>query len=96
MKRDLAAQLLELGDFDAAHEELKKAAGQLARYWLLCRQVAPLSRPELPLQLQEVGSPELGALLRMFDAEKLPEHAIHCGADQLTRIAAAMEVRVST
>jgi len=51
-------KVLELGDFDAAEEQALSYATHLARAELLKRDVYPASRPELPLQLREVGAEE--------------------------------------
>jgi predicted nucleotidyltransferase len=58
------AKTLEgIGDRDAAHEEGRYAASQLARAVLLSKRVMPASRPELPNQLREVGEDWLGHLV---------------------------------
>ncbi len=64
----LATELLGTGDVDAAREELLLAASHLARAILLRDGMFPLSRPELPDQLQAVDA-ELAKLLRrlIFD-----------------------------
>ena len=61
----LAAELLETGDDDAAGEELLLAASHVARAVLLKTGVFPLSRPELPDQLEAVDA-ELAGLLRQL------------------------------
>ena len=58
----MASALLDTGDVDAASEELLFAASHVARAVLLKRGVFPLSRPELPSQLEDVDS-GLGQLL---------------------------------
>lgn len=68
--------LLEVGDYEAASEELMLAASHVARATLLRRGVFPLSRPELPSQLMEF-EPSLAALLERLikgdvDAGSLP------------------------
>lgn len=50
----IAAELLAMGDVEAAQEELTFAAGHAARAVLLANGVLPLSRPELPDQLEEI------------------------------------------
>lgn len=50
--------VLELGDLDAAEEQALSYATHLARAELLKRNVYPASRPELPLQLRQVGAEE--------------------------------------
>lgn len=51
-------KVLEIGDFDAAEELALSYATHLARAELLKRNVYPASRPELPVQLREIGSDE--------------------------------------
>lgn len=51
-------KVLELGDFDAAEEQALSYATHLARAELLRRNVYPASRPELPVQLRQIGSHE--------------------------------------
>ena len=50
----MASELLEAEDLEAATEELLFGASHVARAVLLKRRVFPLSRPELPAQLEEV------------------------------------------
>ena len=65
----MAMELLEVGDVDAATEELMFAASHIARAALLRHGVFPLSRPELPSQLQTMD-PYLARLLTgLIDAE---------------------------
>lgn len=59
----LAAELLDTGDEDAAGEELMLAASHVARAVLLKAGAFPLSCPELPDQLEAVDA-ELAGLLR--------------------------------
>jgi predicted nucleotidyltransferase len=63
-----ATDLLEMGDLDAAQEELRFAASHLARAKLIGEHVFPLSRPELPEQLQRVGEERLGSILRLLES----------------------------
>lgn len=65
-RRRLAAaeELLAMGDVDASAEEARYGLSHLARAVLLEKGVFPLSRPELPGQLDEVGERELAAALR--------------------------------
>ena len=65
----MAAELLEVGDVDAAEEELLFAASHVARAVLLKQDVFPLSRPELPSQLGGVDSELAGLLSRLIDGE---------------------------
>ena len=64
----IGSELLEVGDTDAASEELLFAASHVARAILLKGGVFPLSRPELPSQLEN-GDPSLAKLLQrlIFD-----------------------------
>ena len=50
----VASELLDVGDVDAASEELMFAATHVARAALLKHGIFPLSRPELPYQLQDI------------------------------------------
>lgn len=59
----MARELLDMGDEDAAREELLFALSHLARAMLLERGVFPLSRPELAGQLAEVGDDETSRML---------------------------------
>lgn len=59
----LALELLKTGDVDAAAEVLLLAASHVARAVLLKARKFPLSRPELPNQLQELDA-DFAALLR--------------------------------
>lgn len=58
-----AKDLADMGDREAAQEELKAGLGHLARARLLKRGVFPLSRPELHAQLSNHGIVELAAML---------------------------------
>lgn len=51
-------KVLEIGDRDAAEEQALSYATHLARAELLKRNVYPASRPELPVQLRQIGSDE--------------------------------------
>jgi hypothetical protein len=51
-------KVLEIGDFDAAEEQALSYATHLARAELLKQNVYPASRPELPVQLRQIGSHE--------------------------------------
>jgi hypothetical protein len=59
----LHAELAEMGDRDAAHEQLLVALTQQARAALIRKGVYPASRPELPAQLRQIGEPDLAARL---------------------------------
>ena len=59
----MASELLDTGDVDAASEEFLFAASHLARATLLRHGVFPLSRPELPSQI-DAADPGLARLLQ--------------------------------
>ena len=61
-RMSMASALLNVGDVDATSEELMFAATHVARATLLKQGVFPLSRPELPSQLQD-NEPALAHLL---------------------------------
>jgi hypothetical protein len=66
----LAGNLLEMGDNEAAAEELVYTLGHIARALLLQAGVFPLSRPELAGQLRALGYPHLATVheqLRGFE-----------------------------
>jgi hypothetical protein len=56
-------QLVELGDFDAAHDQLVSLLTHKAWASLLRHDVHPASRPELPDQLRSFGDHSLATLL---------------------------------
>lgn len=58
--------VLELGDFDAAEEQALSYATHLARAELLKHNVYPASRPELPVQLRQIGSHEAADCLEQL------------------------------
>ncbi len=58
-----ATPLRESGDLEHAREELLLAARHLARAILLEERVFPLSQPELPAQLREIGHSKIAELL---------------------------------
>lgn len=67
-----ARQLLDMGDREAAHEELMYAASHLARATLLEGRVFPLSRPELVSQLRQIQHPELAEMLEGLNLDREP------------------------
>jgi predicted nucleotidyltransferase len=70
----LGARLLEIGDQDAASEELLFAIGHAARALLLRGNVFPLSRAELITQTKEIGYAHLSSLLdRLIFGDPDPE-----------------------
>jgi hypothetical protein len=62
----MAIDLLDMGDSDAAEEELLSAASQLARALMLRSLVFPLSRSELPRQLRKIHIDRLANLLELL------------------------------
>jgi hypothetical protein len=59
-----AERLIEIGDRDAAHEQVRAALTAAARAVLLDAGIFPLSRTELPGQLRATGFARLAAALR--------------------------------
>lgn len=53
---DMASAMIDSGDHDAATEQTHTALSLAARWWLLERNVFPLSRNELPQQLRAEGA----------------------------------------
>jgi len=66
-----ATVLLDMGDLDAAQEQILFALSHLARAELLRRHVFPLARPEIPSQLEARGDPSLADLMREVDGPPL-------------------------
>ena len=62
----IASRLLEDGDEEAAQEEYLAIASQVARALLLRENVFPLSRPEIPVQLRQVGRDQLAHAIEML------------------------------
>ncbi len=62
----LARALIDLGDGDAAAEELLYAVSHVARAILLRDRVFPLSRPEMIKQLADADNPQLATLLQQL------------------------------
>lgn len=83
-----ARALFDMGDLDASQEEARFALAHLARARLLSAHVFPLSRPELPRQLRELGDPELAAALERANS---PD-TLH--ADRLRALLELLEVRL--
>jgi hypothetical protein len=72
----LAEQVVASGDLEAGAEEVKRVLTAVGRWHLLSAGAFPLSRPELPDQLQAIGEQDLAAALeRCFhdaaDADEL-------------------------
>lgn len=55
--------MVEVGDFDAAHEQAVSYMTHIARAELLKKGQYPASRPELPEQLKAIGCAEMAVLL---------------------------------
>lgn len=83
-RRRMASALLNTGDIDAASEELLFAASHVARAVLLKRGVFPLSRPELPSQIEDVDS-DLGRLLERLIVGNLDNDELRLGETLLNR-----------
>jgi predicted nucleotidyltransferase len=74
----IARELVAMGDFDAALEQIIAVLTHRARASLLRAHVYPASRPELPMQLHKIGQQRLAeslecALRRRFPADVLDE-----------------------
>ena len=80
----VALELLEVGDVDAASEELMFAASHVARATLLQHGVFPLSRPELPSQLQTID-PGLARLLELLIDVEVDAACLQSGGSLLER-----------
>lgn len=65
----MASELLDVGDIDAASEELLFAASHVARATLLKQGVFPLSRPELPSQLRAMDTSLARLLERLMNGD---------------------------
>ncbi len=79
-RQSIASRMLEDGDWDAAEEEYLMFATHIARAFLLRAHVFPLSRPEMPAQLVEIGLPSDAHLLDQLisgtkDVEELQQIA---------------------
>ena len=66
-----ASRLYESEDYDHAQEEYLLSVGHLARALLLKRRTFPLSRPELPGQLRELGYTDLSNALDSLVSDSL-------------------------
>lgn len=88
-KLNTARDLFEMGDLPAAEEEIRFALSHLARAELLNHQIFPLSRQELPLQLQEVGNTRLAEMMAQANSDtpmtKSALIAAITGVDQMLR-----------
>ena len=83
-RMSMASDLLHLGDVDAASEELMFAATHVARATLLKHGVFPLSRPELPSQLQD-NEPALAHLLDLLIVGNVDASDLASGMSLLER-----------
>ena len=83
-RMSLSQELLEVGDTDAASEEMMFAASHVARAVLLKSGIFPLSRMELSSQLRGI-SPELAAFLGHLIDGELDSEELRCGESLLTR-----------
>jgi hypothetical protein len=70
-KLETAQDLFQMGDLPAAEEEIRFALSHLARAELLGKGVFPLSRQELPAQLQEAGQPRLAQMMKQANSVTL-------------------------
>lgn len=66
---ELFADLLEMGDLDAAREEASSALNLTARALLLQARHFPLSSPELPDQLRAIGEHKLAEMLEWLRSD---------------------------
>jgi hypothetical protein len=80
----LASELLDVGDVDAASEELMFAASHVARATLLKHGVFPLSRPELPSQIEGI-EPSLAYLLELLIGGNVEAADLRSGESLLVR-----------
>ena len=74
----MSMDLLEVGDVEAASEEMMFAASHVARAVLLKHGRFPLSRTELPSQLEGI-SPELAEILHRLISGELDSGALRSG-----------------
>lgn len=72
----LASRLYESEDYDHAQEEYLLSVGHLARALLLKSRTFPLSRPELPGQLRELGYTDLSNALDSLVSNSLDPAAL--------------------
>ena len=80
----MGLDLLGVEDMDAASEELLFATSHVARATLLKDGVFPLSRPELPTQLEDVD-PRLARLLELLIRDEISAMELRSGALFLER-----------
>ena len=83
-RMSMASELLDIGDVDAASEELMFGASHIARAALLKHGVFPLSRPELPSQLESI-EPNLANLLARLIEGDMSASGLRSGESLLER-----------
>ena len=83
-RMSMASELLDVGDVDAASEELMFAANHVARAALLKHGVFPLSRPELPSQIEGI-EPSLAYLLELLIGGNVEAADLRSGESLLVR-----------
>jgi len=81
----IARAMVASGDHEAAVEQVRTALTLAARWRLLADRMFPLSRPEIPAQLEDLGYNALAADLRATIVE----------APQLTRLAQSVETTIA-
>ena len=81
---DMGSELLDVGDVDAASEELMFAASHVARATLLKHGIFPISRPELPSQLIGI-EPKLAHFLDLLIEGNVGEPDLRSGQSLLVR-----------
>lgn len=80
----IASALLDNGDVNAASEELLFAASHVARATLLKCGVFPLSRPELPAQIEDVDT-DMAQLLERLMRDEVDVEDLRSGERLLQR-----------
>ena len=80
----MSAELLDIGDVDAASEEMMFAASHVVRAILLKHRQFPLSRMELPSQIQDIA-PDLARLLVQLIDGDLDSDGLRAGETLLER-----------
>ena len=81
---NVSGQLLDTGDVDAASEEMMFAASHVARAVLLQKGQFPLSRMELPSQLENIA-PDLACLLGRLIVGGMDPEGLRAGEKLLKR-----------
>lgn len=74
----IASTLLDTGDVDAASEELLLAVSHVARATLLKCGIFPLSRPELPAQIEDVDT-DIAQLLERLMRDEVNAEDLRAG-----------------